>query len=168
MVASHDYEDCIPPCPPGKGPQDGYWSHFECPVCGSNQYGSMRNPDGTWTRTCHGFVSPEQECVFKSHDSHDHIYFKTFTPNSQCPHFVGQGPVWHPINLNDYVRVRLTHAGRAMFLASDVPREVNGWSEWQLHRLMLAFGHRCCPGAQLCFDPNIIHIGPNPTQRNDT
>lgn len=62
------------------------------------------------------------------------------------------------MNVNDYVWVRLTDAGRNRYaeywlavLAGSPrlyapPKEVAGWSKFQLHDLMLTFGSECYNG----------------------
>lgn len=51
-----------------------------CKSCGSDHFGSYRNPDNSLTRTCHGY-NPETgvPCAVKWHDSEDwkHFGFET-------------------------------------------------------------------------------------------
>ena len=46
-----------------------YLSQFQCPICGSSHFGSARNPDGSYTRHCHG-----ERCKFSWHESADEHY----------------------------------------------------------------------------------------------
>ena len=78
-------------------------------------------------------------------------------------------------NINDTVLVRLTPKGRAMHarnhaslcarimalpkLAYKPPTEdANGWSEWQMWRLMEEFAEHCGNGMLPCFEQNTIRI----------
>lgn len=64
-------------------------------------------------------------------------------------------------NVNHYVRVRLTDAGRVQARAcgeGDKP-EIDGWSEWQMHTLMLVFGPHMSMGRTLMFETEIELIG---------
>lgn len=85
-------------------------------------------------------------------------------------------------NVNDKVRVRLTHHGRdilrgivadyrqkhpkanALFL---FPQESDdGWSEWQLWELMSTFGEHCYNGCEVPFETtiNIPDAAPSPLE----
>ncbi len=74
-------------------------------------------------------------------------------------------------NINQYVRVRLTDAGRAahrkwwddLFQSPQLkskyspPKEdAEGWSRWQLHILMHELGPALCPGFPVPFETEII------------
>jgi len=74
------------------------------------------------------------------------------------------------ININEYVRVKLTAHGRAVHAADHARRwaqhgrsmpynppeeDAEGWSRWQLWALMEAFGPHVGHGAPLCFETEI-------------
>ena len=79
------------------------------------------------------------------------------------------GTQWLNYNANDYVRVKLTAHGRELlkkqheslnamtaYLRYLPPFEdADGWSKWQLHRLMSTFGAHTGMGIPLCFEPTI-------------
>ena len=74
-------------------------------------------------------------------------------------------------NVNDYVLVRLTDAGRAElrrqheeflknFASTDMPyrepkEDVSGWSKWQLHKLMNELGAMCTMTSDPPFETEI-------------
>lgn len=76
------------------------------------------------------------------------------------------GDEWVDFNANDYVRVKLTQHGRdllkkqhealnavSVYLPYRPPTEdSDGWSRWQLHRLMNHFGSHTGMGMPLCFE----------------
>jgi hypothetical protein len=77
-------------------------------------------------------------------------------------------------NINDSVWVRLTQRGRdidremheqlrkiAPSIGPYTSSEKNGWSKWQLYRLMYAFGQDCYMGADLPFETEISLIDPD-------
>lgn len=62
------------------------------------------------------------------------------------------------VNVNDYVRVKLTAEGRRISLARQrhLPAEDDaGWSRWQLWDLMHVFGERCFNGCNIPFETSI-------------
>ena len=77
-------------------------------------------------------------------------------------------------NINETVRVRLTDIGRAELKRQHdelnariiaiggkpfetwCPEEVDGWSRWQLWRLMEQLGHLCHIGSDGPFETNIV------------
>ncbi len=73
---------------------------------------------------------------------------------------------WHPFNLNSSVRVRLTDKGREVLRQNHerdlagllkaypfvAPSEVDGWTTFQLWRLMQEFGPGMSMGSDLTFD----------------
>ena len=78
-------------------------------------------------------------------------------------------------NINDKVRVRLTTKGRAIHAknhAAEFARvpglsqwsykppteDADGWSEWQMWRLMEQFGGHSVNGMPQCFELNTIRI----------
>ncbi len=82
-----------------------------------------------------------------------------------------------PFNTNDYVRVKLTTAGRFRVLQrhvelcnlilaqggkprpySPVKEDAHGWSEWQLWSLMETFGPEMGMGKDLMFATNIEFV----------
>jgi hypothetical protein len=78
------------------------------------------------------------------------------------------------MNINDFVWVRLTPRGRDIDRAQHeklrvfaptvgpyVSCEKNGWSRFQLYRLMYHFGRDCYMGADLPFDTEISLVDPN-------
>ncbi|MEY3205046.1 MAG: hypothetical protein RLZZ21_1377 [Planctomycetota bacterium] len=81
--------------------------------------------------------------------------------------------IWINYNANDYVRVRLTDHGRALlkkqherlnaittYLPYTPPTEdADGWSKWQLHRLLNHFGAHTGMGMPLCFEATIQFDG---------
>ena len=79
------------------------------------------------------------------------------------------------MNMNDVVWVRLTPRGREIDRAAHerlraiaksvgpyVDPAKNGWSRFQLYRLMYHFGQDCYMGADLPFDVEISLVDPNP------
>lgn len=77
-------------------------------------------------------------------------------------------------NINDEVRVRLTDRGRRLmrethkiFCGDRVPytepEEVDGWSTWQLWRLMQEFGAHMIMGQEVPFEPTIEIVEPRLT-----
>jgi len=80
------------------------------------------------------------------------------------------------VNINDHVWVRLTPIGRAIHVKdhrelqlaypnNDIPytppKEINGWSRFQLWSLMRQFGPFCYLGADLPFETEIRFTDPN-------
>ena len=80
-------------------------------------------------------------------------------------------------NINDKVRVKLTDHGRKVYrddhfafwqdrssryVPSYVPpkEDAEGWSEWQLHALMAAFGSYCHMGSPVPFETTIELVLP--------
>lgn len=52
---------------------------FKCPECGSSQFGSSVNPDGSYTRHCHGYKRRAgafgfTACSFRWHQDDDEDY----------------------------------------------------------------------------------------------
>lgn len=50
--------------------------NFKCPKCGSTQFGSVMNDDGSLTRSCHGYVRTNivRACTFSWHQKDDRKY----------------------------------------------------------------------------------------------
>jgi hypothetical protein len=80
------------------------------------------------------------------------------------------------MNINDVVWVRLTQRGRdidraaheklrvfAPLIGAYVDGAKNGWSRFQLYRLMYYFGQDCYMGADLPFATEIALVDPNAT-----
>jgi hypothetical protein len=71
------------------------------------------------------------------------------------------------LNCNDEVWVQLSDEGRSIFAAEQLRypqhfrlrlEEVDGWSRWQLWRLMQVFGHRMYNGCTPPFVDNVIRL----------
>lgn len=50
-----------------------FYNKFECPKCGSHQFGSRKNRDSTLTRSCHG--NGQWNCEFEFNSVDDDLYF---------------------------------------------------------------------------------------------
>lgn len=101
---------------------------------------------------------------------------------------VGQGPLATKVpfafNMNDYVRVKLTAEGKAMLAreAAELRRshpkvtwsyippleDEEGYSKWQLWKLMSEFGPHIHLGCRMLFDPVILFDVPKETLSGET
>lgn len=53
---------------------------FTCPKCGSHHWGSSRNVDGTWTRSCHG-TDGSLPCLYTWHQDDDDAHGVAMPPD---------------------------------------------------------------------------------------